>query len=212
MLEVKLEGWKTADLPYTVHVFDVTEEMFDEIVDEDTKAELLDEVMIVHSPASLEHENIGSFLGGLMRLYAEERSLGLVIASGNAITRLARSRKVAPDIFFIAKPRVPKPLPKQFDGAPDLAVEILSASNREDDLNRKRPAYRQAGVREIWFIDPESKQVILDRRANDSYEEEIVSAGMVASRVLEGFRINVSWLWSDPLPNLLSCLGEILAQ
>jgi Uma2 family endonuclease len=212
MLEVKLEGWKTADLPYTVHLFDVTEEMFDEIVDEDTKAELLDEVMMVHSPASLELENIGSFLGGLMRLYAEERSLGLVIASGNAITRLARSRKVAPDVFFIAKPRVPTPLPKQFDGAPDLAVEILSASNREDDLIRKRPAYRQAGVREIWLVDPESKQVILDRRGNDGYEEEIVGEGMAASRVLEGFRINVSWLWSDPLPNLLSCFGEILAQ
>jgi Uma2 family endonuclease len=168
--------------------------------------------MIVHSPAFLEHENIASFLGGLMRLYAEERSLGLVIASGNAITRLARSRKVAPDVFFIAKPRVPTPLPKQFDGAPDLAVEILSASNREDDLIRKRPAYRQAGVREIWLVDPESKQVILDRRGNDGYEEEIVGEGMAASRVLEGFRINVSWLWSDPLPNLLSCFGEILAQ
>ena len=212
MLEVKIEGWKTADLPYTVHVYDVTEEMFDEIVDEDTKAELIDEVMIVHSPASLEHENIGSFLGGLMRLYAEEKSLGLVISSGNAITRLARGRKVAPDVFFIAKHRLPTPLPKQFEGAPDLAVEILSASNREDDLNRKRPAYRQAGVREIWFVDRESKQVTVDRRRDEGYQEETVSAGPVTSTVLEGFRIQADWLWADPLPNLLSCISQTLGQ
>jgi hypothetical protein len=56
MIEVTC-GVKTIDLPYMLQVYGVTEEMFDELVDEDTKAELIDGVMIVHSPASMEHDN-----------------------------------------------------------------------------------------------------------------------------------------------------------
>ena len=57
-----------------IQVYDVTEEMFDELVDEDTKAELIDGVMIVHSPASMEHDDIGGFMRGLMSFYSEARS------------------------------------------------------------------------------------------------------------------------------------------
>lgn len=41
MVEVQL-GVKTIDLPYAIWVYGVTEEAFDELVDEDTKAELID--------------------------------------------------------------------------------------------------------------------------------------------------------------------------
>ncbi len=43
MIEVKL-GLKTVDLPYQVRVYDVTEDMFDEMVEPDTRAELIDGV------------------------------------------------------------------------------------------------------------------------------------------------------------------------
>ena len=57
MIEVKCDI-RSIDLPYMIQVYDVTEEMFDELVDEDTKAELIDGVMIVHSPASMEHDDL----------------------------------------------------------------------------------------------------------------------------------------------------------
>ncbi len=128
MFEVRL-GTGTIDLPYSVRLYGVTEEMYDELLDEDTKADLLDGVLIMHSPASLQHENLGSFVLGLMRFYASKKSLGLVIASGNGVVRLGRGRKISPDGFFIRKARVPNPLLKQLGGAPDLALEVLSPSN-----------------------------------------------------------------------------------
>jgi hypothetical protein len=64
---------QTIDLPFMIQVYEVTEEIFDELVDEDTKAELIDGVMIVHSPASLEHDNIGGFTR-LMSFTAMRRS------------------------------------------------------------------------------------------------------------------------------------------
>ena len=77
MIEVKCDS-RSIDLPYMIQVYDVTEEMFDELVDEDTKAELIDGVMIVHSPTTWRHDDIEGFLLSLMRFYAETRSLGKV--------------------------------------------------------------------------------------------------------------------------------------
>jgi Uma2 family endonuclease len=76
MVELKIEGFESIELPYMLRIYGVTEEMFDEIADEDTKAELIDGVMIVRSAASLDHERISTFLGSLMSVYAGARELG----------------------------------------------------------------------------------------------------------------------------------------
>jgi Uma2 family endonuclease len=209
MIEVKC-GLKTIDLPFMIQVYEVTEEMFDELVDEDTKAELIDGVMIVHSPASMEHDNIGGFMRGLMSFYSDAQGLGVVLGPDSLI-HLAPGRKCAPDVFFIRQERVPMPLPKEFEGVPDLVVEVLSPSNRRYDLRDKRLIYREAGVGEVWFIDAELRRIIVDRHRAGSYVEEIFTAGQVVSEVLPGFWLDASWLWATPLPNRFTCLEEILS-
>ena len=57
MVELKF-GLRTVDVPYMLRLYDINDEMFDEMVDEDTKAELIDGVMIVHSTASMRHDNV----------------------------------------------------------------------------------------------------------------------------------------------------------
>jgi Uma2 family endonuclease len=209
MIEIKC-GLKTIDLPFMIQVYEVTEEMFDELVDEDTKAELIDGVMIVHSPASMEHDNIGGFMRGLMSFYSDAQGLGVVLGPDSLI-HLAPGRKCAPDVFFIRQQRMPMPLPKEFEGVPDLVVEVLSPSNRRYDLRDKRLIYREAGVGEFWFINAALRQIIRDRRQVGSYTEDIVTAGRVSSAVLPGFWIDASWLWATPLPNRFMCLEEILS-
>jgi Uma2 family endonuclease len=208
VVEVRF-GYKTVDLPYTLRVHGVTEEMFEELVDEDTKAELLDGVMIVHSPATLEHDDIGGFVRTLMRWYAEARKAGRVLGP-DTLVHLASCRKFAPDALFVRKNRIPKPRPREFEGSPDSILEVLSPSTRDDDLEDKRPAYREAGVKEIWFVDPENEQVIVDRLRGFSYVEKICRRGKLRSTVLKGFWINVRWLWSDPMPAVGDCLREIM--
>jgi Uma2 family endonuclease len=208
MIEVKCDI-RSIDLPYMIQVYDVTEEMFDELVDEDTKAELIDGVMIVHSAASMEHDNIGGFTRGLMSFYSDAKELGVVLGPDSLI-HLAPGRKCAPDVFFIRQERVPMPLPKEFEGVPELVVEVLSPSNRRYDLRDKRLIYHEAGVEEVWFIDAEQHRIIMDRHRAENYVEEIFTAGQVCSKVLQGFWLNASWLWATPLPNRFMCLEEIL--
>jgi Uma2 family endonuclease len=209
MVEIQL-GARTVDLPFTVRFYGVTEEMFSELVDEDTRAELLDGVMIVHSPASPHHDDISGFVRMLMRGYAEDRGLGRVFGP-DALVHLATCRRFGPDVFFLETRRVPRPLPEeQFEGAPDLVLEVLSPSNRDYDLNDKRPAYRQAGVSEVWFVDPEGQQILIDHKQRKRYATRVITTGRAASTVLRGFWVEASWLWSDPLPNVMRCLREIL--
>jgi Uma2 family endonuclease len=208
MVELKF-GLRTVDLPYTIRLYGVTDEIFDEMVDEDTKAELIDGVMIVHSPASLRHDDVAGFLRGLMRFYAADKGLGLVLGP-DGLARIKRSRRVGADIFFLSKHRVPKPLPKEYKGVPDLFVEVLSPSNRDYDLEDKRSYYREAGVKEMWFVDPQERQIIVDRRRGRRYVTQTISTGRMESIVIKGFWIEAEWLWTDPLPNVMQCLRDIL--
>lgn len=211
MVEVVLRH-RTVDLPYTVRLYGVTEDMFDEMVDEDTKAELIDGVMIVHSPASLAHDDVAGLLRFLMRGYAGGKRLGKVLGP-DALIHPAPGRRFAPDLFFVRQDRVPQPLPvEQLEGAPDLVLEVLSPSSRDDDLEVKRPAYREAGIPEIWLVDPARQQVLVDRRRRKRYTTETVSEGRVTSTAVPGFWIEAAWLWQEPLPNELDCLHEIMDQ
>ena len=209
MVEVKF-GLRTVDLPYTIRLYGVTDEMFDEMVDEDTKAELIDGVMIVHSPASLRHDNVAGFLRTLMRCYTADKGLGIVLGP-DGLVRIKRGRRVGAELFFLSQDRVPTPLPQEYNGVPDLFVEVLSPSNRDADLEEKRPLYHEAEVKEIWFVDPEGQEIIVDRRRGRHYVTKTITEGRVESTVIKGFWIEVEWLWSDPLPNEMQCLRDILS-
>jgi Uma2 family endonuclease len=209
MVELRI-GKRSIQLAYPVRIPGVSEEQFEALVDEDTRAELIDGVLVVHSPASLDHDDVSGFLRALQRIYAEGRGLGKVNGPDSLI-HLATCRLFGPDAYFLQQLRVLYPSPKVFEGAPDQVLEILSPSNRDSDLDDKRPAYREAGVGEIWIVDPENRQLLMDRKRRRRYATETVTTGRVHSEVIQGVWIDVDWLWMEPLPNSLTCLQQILA-
>ena len=58
-----------------------------------------------------------------------------------------------------------------FRGSPDYVVEVLSPSNPENDLWRKRDLYRRHGVREYWIVNPSGLKVyVFDFEKNPAGE------------------------------------------
>jgi Uma2 family endonuclease len=210
MIDLRM-GSELIELPYTVRVYDVDDETFDRLVDEDTKAELLDGVMIVHSPVSPRHDQVVSFVQRLLTLYVEERGLGVVLGP-DSLVRIAAERRVAPDAYFLRAADAVAPLPKEIEALPQLVVEVLSPSNRDSDLIDKRRAYRDAGVSEAWFIDKDQRRVIVDTRDAGGVVERVVTSGRLESSAVTGFWLDVAWLWSEPPPSTLACLQAILGQ
>ena len=82
---------------------------------------------------------------------------------------------------------------KRCNDAPELVIEILSPSTMYHDLFRKLGKYLQAGVREIWMVDPVMKKVyvhLLENNKDDS--KEYSKTDIVPVTVLEGCMINLN--------------------
>ncbi len=202
---------KVIEPPYLIRKFGVSEEEYDEFTDEDTKADLFDGTLIIHSPASIRHEDIFGFLFFLMRGYTEHKQLGKVLGS-RATMHLAHCRKFEPDILFVRQERLQLLKDKELEGAADMVVEIISSWTRDYDLREKRQVYHDAGIDEIWFIDAEEREIVVDRSEVKNYTTEVINSGKVRSDVMQGFFVLAEWFWQDILPDPFSCLHQILKE
>ncbi len=87
------------------------------------------------------------------------------------------------------------------DWVPDIAIEVVSpgGESRERDLQTKREEYLAAGVREYWVIDPDAEEVLVLRRAGDTWRERRAKASdRVTTRLLPGFDLAVRELFVRP--------------
>jgi Uma2 family endonuclease len=77
------------------------------------------------------------------------------------------------------------------EGAPDLVVEVLSAKTRQLDLVHKKRVYARMGIKELWIIDPEQKNMTVYRFDQDPTDPVATIAGQeeISSPLLPGFKI-----------------------
>jgi len=176
------------------------------IANEDTRLELIDGVLIMHSPASIRHEDVFAFLLTLVREFATTSRQGRAFGSRVAVV-LDDDRRVEPDLIFLKNEHLNRIGEVFVNGPVDWIVEILSPATREHDLGDKRRIYADAGIPELWFIDYTHEQVLIDRPAGSRVAE--IHTGRVTCTALPGFWIEADWLWRTPLPNALDCLKQI---
>jgi len=206
--DVKAKTLKTPEAPSLPAK--MTYEEFLEWADEDTLAEWVDGEVIMLSPASDWHQDIGNFLSALLRFYVEAHELGKVIVAPFQMKTGLNLPGREPDIIFIARENLGRLKETHIDGPADLVVEIISPSSRARDRGDKFYEYEQGGVREYWLIDPLRKQAEFYRLGSDGIYRlvSVGEDGIFRSEVLSGLWLNVSWLWQEPLPPLLSVLKE----
>lgn len=92
--------------------------------------------------------------------FVEQHRLGFYGTAEGGF-RLARQPDTvrAPDVWFVRGERLPaEGIPTTFwPGAPDLAIEVLSPSDRFSAVLEKVRDYIDAGTRLVWVIDPEAR-------------------------------------------------------
>jgi Uma2 family endonuclease len=87
------------------------------------------------------------------------------------------------------------------NGPPDLVMEIVSASNSQQEMFRKFENYLNAGVREYWVLEPEMKivhvHVLQDGHyISSSYKKDAV----IPVSILPPFSIDLKTLWQAGAP------------
>lgn len=129
--------------------------------------------------------------------YVERKRLGLcgdsdwgfLLATGPDIVR-------APDVGVVIAARIPATgvPPGYWPGAPDLAVEVVSPSDRLADVLEKVEEYLAHGTRLVWVIDPEARKAIVFRPGQPP--ETVGSKGVLSGEgVLPGFVLRLSGIW-----------------
>jgi Uma2 family endonuclease len=191
----------------------MTAEEFMKWVPETQKAELIEGVMMMHSPASDVHEALFGFLFRLLGTYVEENDLGVVRGSRTAV-ELAPDEVFEPDILFVARSRRDIIQAKGISGAPDLVIEILSASTALADRGVKLRSYERAGVRELWLIDPYGPAGTEFYRLEKRRYQPVLPEpdGTLRSTSVSAFWLDVKWLWPQGgFVSVQDALGEIAA-
>ena len=90
-----------------------------------------------------------------------------------AILSRELQRAPEPDLVIIREGRPGVLEGRWVEGAPDIAIEILS-TDRNRDLVRKRRIYAEAGVLEYWPVDPRNDTVTQLELRNGQYVERTV--------------------------------------
>jgi Uma2 family endonuclease len=122
--------------------------------------ELIDGVLVEKDMAAYE-SRLGIVLGHFVEGFLDDNDLGVVLGA-DGMLRLFPGQVRAPDLSFISWKRMPNqecPAEKIWSLAPDLAVEILSASNTREEMERKLLEYFQAGSKLVWYVAPDERTV-----------------------------------------------------
>ncbi len=162
---------------------------------DDCAIELVEgEIVTMPLPNNQHAETLGE-LYYLISAFVRQNNLGrtLVGDTGFVLERNPYGRDTVRgvDIAFISKERAPEPLPPNFmEGAPDLAVEIMSPSNTMADIRRKINQLLQAGCRQVWIVHPDLREV--DVHTSDGAKVYREGDKLTAGDILPGFEIHVA--------------------
>ncbi|HEX2476417.1 MAG TPA: Uma2 family endonuclease [Lacipirellulaceae bacterium] len=136
----------------------------------------------VMSPSGWRHGNVISNFHTRLASFVEKHDFGMMFGAETGF-RLARDPDTvrAPDVAFIAKQDLPSEMPAEafWPGPPDLAVEVLSPSDRTGSVDEKIAAWLAAGCAAVWEIDPEIETVTV-------YQSRITVQVKSVGEVLEG--------------------------
>ena len=153
--------------------------------------------MLVSEPIPLpRHGQLQARLARVLAEHAEPRGLGIVLTKAGFLLSEKPDTVRGPDVAFVRRDRFDPDEAARFffRGAPDLAVEILSPSNRPAEIHAKVADYLAAGASLVWILDPERRSATVHRTLLD--RRTIAEDGALeGEEVLPGLTI--------PLKNLL---------
>ena len=175
------------------------------------KAELIEGVVYMPSPVSVDHSQAQGYIMGWLAAYSA--ATPGVKLNDNATVRLDLDNEVQPDALL----RLDSALggkchvtpDRYLEGPPELVVEVAHSSVAYD-LHDKLKVYRRNGVQEylVWQIF--DKQLDWFRLSDEGeyLPMEPDEAGIIHSQLFPGLSLNVTALLNDDLAGVLAVLEQ----
>jgi Uma2 family endonuclease len=168
----------------------VSEEEFLELPESMDRVELLDGEVIVSPSPSVWHQELLARLAHALRSWAYGHNGPVFIGQAPLDVRFGPGRILQPDLF-VTFGEVALDHQGPLDLVPDLCVEVLS-TNRAFDRLTKRLVYGEAGVPELWLIEPSG---VVERWSGHGLGEAEVLATDLTTPLLPGLEIDLTALF-----------------
>jgi len=159
-----------------------------------SKLELIKGVLYMTPPPDYPHNDASANLN--LRLIEEIKRCGYsgrVFVPRTAIW-VDDDTCLEPDLMYLSQELQSQMDPRHWTRA-DIVVEVISPSNALYDRRTKSDTYRAMGIRELWLVDPATREVEVRSFATDS-NVVYPADQMLRSQVLPGIATSVTELFS----------------
>ena len=156
--------------------------------------------LLVEKEMGFQESMIAMKLGRMLGNFLDGKRLG-VVAGADGMMKLAPGLVRIPDVSFVRKAQFPgarvanTPVPNIH---PDLAVEVLSPSNTDEEMDEKLQDYFASGTALVWLVEPDTRSVLVLTGPDRTTGIRLTVADTLdGGTVLPGFRLPVATLFAE---------------
>ncbi|MBW8048928.1 MAG: Uma2 family endonuclease [Cytophagales bacterium] len=159
---------------------------------DEERYELINGELLVAPAPIPNHQRISRDVGYYILEFLKKTKLGEVFYAPCDVY-LDEENTVQPDIFFISKERLNIIGEKKIEGAPDIAIEIVSSKSVYSDLVTKKKLYAKFGVKEYWIVMPKEKSIEVYVLKEDVFNlyKTFSEKDILESLIMKGFKLKL---------------------
>ncbi len=176
----------------TTHL--MTAEEFANMPDDGVRHELIKGELLTMPVPKFLHGFVVTKLSVLLYNHVNANNLGVVVGESGFHLESGPDTVLGPDVAFVARDRIGSIPDSFYSGAPDLAVEVLSPSDRRGKVERKTALWLELGARSVWNVNPRKRTVEVFHADGNRWlfhdSDELVDD------TVPGFRVAVSEIFS----------------
>ncbi len=161
--------------------------------------ELVNGELVEQPMPTSQHGNVVLEIAGELRTWAKATQLGIAFCNDSfVLTERDPDTIRGPDCAFIRREKLlgGKLPPGVLTIPVDLAIEVLSPSDRWTEVLDKVLEYLRSGVTEVWVVDPEQRSIAV-HRADAAALHFDGDDELTRPELLPGFTCRVSELFAD---------------
>lgn len=170
------------------------------VPDDGYRYELRDGELVRMSPSKRRHAVSAGRLVRRLSVYLEQNPIGEISIAEGGFRAGPRQSLHCPDVGYTSAERAGQaPLDEFYPFAPDVAVEVWSPDNTEQEMSDKATNYLAHGGRLVWLLRPQDRTVRV-RRPNAPVQTLRDGDRLTGEEVLPGFAVPVSDLFPNEQP------------